>query len=243
MWHILQAIAERTSHRVCWVKRVDMPDTKVHLAKFYTGKNEDSEFDYFARQAALCTMVDHAGLPALEDVRLDHVQPLIVYSRLNAESLRHWINNRGQVPPHSQLIAIVRQIVEVVSEIHRTGFVHGQIHSDHVLVNHETQVHLIGLGRVELVGAITSQTGLCSFEPPEMRAGEFEVSTALDIYAIGCLMIELFGAHCAKWPIVRAMVSSNPDHRPTAEQLLWILRDLEHQLGLQDISANRRLAA
>lgn len=173
------------------------------------------------------------------DCDLDSSNPLIVYRLLEAQSLDHWLASQGQGPSHSVLVWIVRQIVEALEAIHHAGFTHGQIMPEHIMItNSDYSVRVVGLGSLEPVGSISSLPRLSQrFDAAELTQDEFEVSTASDIYSVGQVMVELFGLAAKQWPIVAAMTSASVDHRPTASELLNVLRDLERRLFGESISA------
>lgn len=164
---------------------------------------------------------------------------MIVYRSVEAQQLDQWLASQGQVPSHSVFVWIVRQIVEALEAIHHAGFTHGQIMPEHIMItNSDYSVRVIGLGNLEPVGSISSLPRLSQrFDAPELSQDEFEVSTASDIYSVGQVMIELFGLTAKQWPIVAAMTAPSADYRPTASELLNVLRDLERRLFGESISA------
>lgn len=248
MWQIQQVIQQRAVHQNCWVSRTSISSTSctpiasssnLYWAKRYTASTRASDFEYFSRQAALGMLVRSSSLVPMIDCDLDSSNPLIVYRPLEAQSLRHWLAGQGQAPSHSVLVWIVRQIVDALEAIHHAGFTHGQIIPEHIMItNTDYSVRVVGLGSLEPVGSISSLPRLSQrFDAPELNQNEFEVSTASDIYSVGQVMIELFGSTAKQWPIVAAMTSASADHRPTASELLNVLRDLERRLFGESISA------
>lgn len=248
MWQIQQVIQQRAVHQNCWVTRTAISSTScsstpnssnLFWAKRYTASTRSSDFEYFTRQAALGTLVRSPSLVPMIDCDLDSSNPLIVYRLLEAQSLDHWLASQGQGPSHSVLVWIVRQIVEALEAIHHAGFTHGQIMPEHIMItNSDRSVRVVGLGSLEPVGSISSLPRLSQrFDAAELTQDEFEVSTASDIYSVGQVMVELFGLAAKQWPIVAAMTSPTADHRPTASELLNVLRDLERRLFGESISA------
>lgn len=248
MWQIQQVIQQRAVHQNCWVSRTSTTASSCasiplssnrFWAKRYTASTRTSDFEYFSRQAALGTLVRSSSLVPMIDCDLESTNPLIVYRSLEAQSLSQWLTSLGQAPSHSMLVWIVRQIVEALEAIHHAGFTHGQITPEHIMiVNSDYSVRVIGLGNLEPVGSISSLPRLSQrFDAPELTQNEFEVSTASDIYSVGQVMVELFGLAAKQWPIVAAMIASTADHRPTASELLNVLRDLECRLFGESISA------
>lgn len=247
MWKIQEVISQSASHATCWVWRDDrLAESKdsaptVHWAKVYTGSQAWPEFDYFCRQASLTYLVNCSGIVPLTDAVLDSdkQQPILVYPQLDLISIDQWLLQCAQRPAQAILVWLMRQTVETISAIHQMGLVHGHIQTNHVLIaRSDLSVRIVGLGALEEVGTLSCLPRLASrFDAPERMHNEFEVSTAADIFSAGVLFAEILGKPMDSSPVIRAMLASEPQQRPTSAEVAALLRELEGQLFGKAISA------
>jgi Protein kinase domain len=243
MWNIQQILSQRSTHLTAWFTRSGSPINSLSAGQRYWGKQflhscESPEFEFFARQAALDCLVQAHALIRPVDVCLDVAQPLLVYPEVQGSNAQDWLSSRAQMPAASILMWVVREVMEVLSALHAAGLVHGQISVEHILITApEMAIKVVGLGTMEPIGTISSLPRMPNrFDAPERSQCEFEVSSAADIYSAGVLMADLLGASVLETPILQAMLAANPDHRPSAAELVWLLRDLEMQLFGRSIS-------
>ncbi len=184
-------------------------------------------------------MVHSAGLIPVAEADLGASTPIVVYPFVAAQSLDCWLNSRAQYPSNVRLLQVVKQVLQALHAIHQTGFAHGQIDLDHILItSFDHSVRIVGLSCLETVGNFFRLPRVAThFDAPEIRQGRFEVSSASDIYSVGKVMIELFGRNSVSWPIVQAMTATQVSDRPTSAELLVLLSDLESRLQRSGHSA------
>lgn len=235
MWHIQQIVSEHPCHRSCIVARpakFSGSSVEQYWAKIFTGSKLEPDFERFSRQIELSSSVDSPGLLPVVEANLTSTSPIVVYPLVEAQPLDSWLNSRSQFPSNLRLIKLVRQLLEALNAIHLAGIAHGQISLDHILVtDFDESLRLIGLGGVEPIGKLVQlRRPVSPFDAPEVLNGFFEVSSAIDVFAVGRLIIQLFGNNAASWPIVRAMTSTKAVYRPTSSELLVLLEDLENRL-------------
>ena len=214
------------------------PAAKLYWAKVLTATEDDLAFQQFTRQAVVASTVSSQGLVPLEDARLDAVRPILVYQGISGNSFSDWLLHRAQQPSSAVLLWLLRQAIETTYQLHCQGFVHGRINMENLFVSdHNSRLVLTGWGEVQLVGhPHTLNRTPSQFDAPETTKGCFESSTAIDIYALGSIFIYTFGSSSLQWPLVKAMRASNPNDRPSAAELLSIMRDLECHVFGQCIS-------
>ncbi|MFO0939621.1 MAG: hypothetical protein U0930_02520 [Pirellulales bacterium] len=234
MWHIQQIVSEHSCHRSCVVARpakFSGSSEEQYWAKIFTGSKLQPDFDRFSRQIEFSSSVDSPGLIPVVDANLTSTSPIVVYPFVEAQTLDSWLNSRSQFLSNLRLIKLVRQLLEALNAIHIAGMAHCQINLDHILVtDFDESLRLIGLGGVEPISKYVQLSRPVSpFDAPEVRNGFFEVSSAIDVFAVGRLIIQLFGNNAASWPIVQAMTSTKAVHRPTSSELLLLLEDLENR--------------
>ncbi|MBJ8345091.1 hypothetical protein [Antrihabitans sp. YC2-6] len=121
-----------------------------------------------------------------------------------------------------------RRLLRAVAGAHATGWVHGAIFAENVLIHPELHgVVLVGWSFATRPGGALAATVRSGTYPPEVRAG-LAVSPETDVYMVNALMLAMLGDR-APDPI-RAFaigcMQDNPRLRPTAADLLEEYDDL-----------------
>ncbi|WP_314172596.1 serine/threonine-protein kinase [Streptomyces winkii] len=89
--------------------------------------------------------------------------------------------------------SIVGQLCEILDEIHRKEFVHRDLKPENIMVEHSGRVRLLDLGLAIRAGQGTRfGCGTIGYAPPEqLDANPDGVTARADIFALGCLLLEL----------------------------------------------------
>lgn len=137
--------------------------------------------------------VDNPEFTSL-DASLADQEPLLVYRYIDAEPLPAWLARRfPQGAPPDLALDFIRQIASALDALHEHGFVHRCVAPEHILVDADNHVSLVGMGN-----AIRKNTRVSTtrdffhpqFSAPEIErelSGKFVVPRA-DIYSLGCLL-------------------------------------------------------
>lgn len=198
---------------------------------------------YFQRQAIVASQLD-----LLTDSQIDSPRPLLVFPRWSGLRLDDWLETRSQLLTQSSWVAISLELLQQLQQLHATGYVHGQLCSQHIWLTAAEQVRLLGLGRCEPVG-VAAEYRRCATRPPlrgtaylapelYRTANDFtgsdsslaEVSSAEDIFAAATVLNELSDGHFTKTPIGRCMQAENPYDRPTAGELVELFASFQREL-------------
>ena len=177
---------------------------------------------YFQRQAIVASQLD-----LLIDSQIDSPRPLLVFPRWSGLRWDDWLATRSQMLTQSSWATISLDLLQQLQQLHATGYVHGQICTQHIWLTAAEQVRLLGLGRCEPVGvaaeyrrsATRPSLRRAAYLAPELYrpesdfawspASSAEVSSAEDIYAAAAVLNELSDGHFAQTPIGRCMQANN----------------------------------
>jgi serine/threonine-protein kinase len=118
---------------------------------------------------------------------------------VEGESLRELLDRENQLPV-DQAVRIATDVAEALDYAHRQGVVHRDIKPANLLLLDGNPL-LADFGIALALGAAgagrLTETGLSLGTPhymsPEQATGDFNVSPAADIYALGCVLFEMLG--------------------------------------------------
>ena len=137
--------------------------------------------------------VDNPAWSALDE-SLTNQEPLLVYRFMDAEPLTAWLARRfPNGAPIDLALDLIRQIASALDALHEHGFVHRCVAPEHILVDSENRVSLVGMGNATRKNTRVSTTK--EFFHPQFSAPEIErelsgkfIIPRNDIYSLGCLL-------------------------------------------------------
>jgi hypothetical protein len=137
--------------------------------------------------------VDNPELAAL-DPTLKDGEPLLIYRHIDAEPLPAWLARRyPDGAPANVAMDVIRQVAAALDALHEHGFVHRCVSPDHILVDAENTVSLVGMGNAIRKNSRVSATKDFfheQFSAPEIErelSGKFVIPRA-DMYSLGCVL-------------------------------------------------------
>ncbi|MFC4375247.1 serine/threonine-protein kinase [Nocardia halotolerans] len=153
----------------------------------------------FRREARVTARIRHQGVPqvfdAVLDARADSVY--LVMEHVDGVTLRDYLSGAGELPIECG-VAVAAQIATVLSHAHVLPVVHRDLKPANVLVAQDGTVKVIDFGIAALLDGSTSRItrtgsvlGTAAYMPPELINGQ-EVGPRADLYALGCIMHEMF---------------------------------------------------
>lgn len=159
------------------------------------------------------------------DLILHTAQPTLIYRRLSGHSLDAWSCQQPQLISRIQWVSIALRLCETLQRLHRLGLAHCRLRPDHVWLTLEDHVQVLGLGQCTAVGELrTGTTQVSPFDPPEMSASTYEVSSAVDIYSAAQLIDCVSQGQFASTPVGECMRSAASEDRPTSGELVELFQ-------------------
>ncbi|MFT3697414.1 MAG: protein kinase [Kofleriaceae bacterium] len=100
--------------------------------------------------------------------------------------------------PHRAAVQLGMSILESLSKIHASGFVHRDLKPDNLVRNPETRICILDLGLARKIPRdpddptrANVQVGSLEYMPPEQILDSASVDERSDLYAFGCVLFEL----------------------------------------------------
>ena len=159
---------------------------------------------------------------------------------------QHYVYQKG-VPGNMErtscALRIVRQVAQVLMDIHRNGIAHLDIKSDNVLISTNEQATLLDFGAAMVLNGTHWKKpfhGTEIYASPERLQKTFFDERA-DIYSLGCLAYRLLSGRMfhqsssnVRWdyvpaairPLLQQMLERTFENRPTAIKVVNYLREL-----------------
>lgn len=214
--------------------------TSTHVAKLLPSQATDEQWRWFERHAYLAVMLSADEFRWLWPLaasywNLSAPSAILVYPRLQGSRLDDWVTCQPQWVARAAWIDLGCHLLAQLEALHRLGYVHGRICPEHVWVDAQGRLHLLGLGQCAAVGqALAAMTpgGRRSsrFDAPELQRATGEATSAQDIYATAAIIDFVSGGSFAATPVGQCMQAACPYDRPTAGELLELFRSYQHEL-------------
>lgn len=101
----------------------------------------------------------------------------------------------------AQVKAILYQLLLVMEYLHSRGFVHRDLKTSNLLLTDDNVLKLADFGLARQLApkdtAMTSRVITLWYRPPELLLGATEYSGAIDMWSVGCILLELISGRPA----------------------------------------------
>ncbi len=153
----------------------------------------------FLHEAAVVDQLDHPHIVAVHERGEHEGRLFMAMELLEGRSLAEIIHDNSAALSVPECRHIMRQLIDVVMQIHVKGVLHRDLKPDNVMVvEHEDDPHYVklldfGLARTQSLTRLTQSglvVGTIGYLAPEQLT-EQKSSTASDIYALGVIFYEL----------------------------------------------------
>jgi serine/threonine protein kinase len=148
------------------------------------------------REITQLKALKHPNIVKLLDVGIDdtHVYPILEWVMHDLAGI---IYDRQIALNHAQLKGWMYQILSAVEYIHKNNILHRDIKPSNILVNQDGTIKLADFGlsrRVnpdEVNPRYTNKVVTIWYRAPELLLGDVQYTSAIDIWAVGCILGEL----------------------------------------------------
>jgi serine/threonine-protein kinase len=265
-WQLTQVVHRgqwMTHFRARPLESSDGPGCYILKVATARGSQSDVARAMLAREAAVCSVVNHPNLAAVLSAHLQGSKNYLIQPYLEGLSLGRLLAECERGMPVAQALWISRQLAEAIALLHASGWLHGQLRPGHVIVapsGHVTLIDMTLCRRLDSPECAASNwpSDHLTYSSPEMLVASARVTPASDIYCVGLLLYEMLAgrrpfaaadsAHMAAMHrsaappdlratrpdvapeaanLVRLMLAKEPLRRPTGEELVRWLTELE----------------
>ncbi|QKW08332.1 PQQ-binding-like beta-propeller repeat protein [Streptomyces sp. NA04227] len=225
----------------------------------------------FRQEVTAARRVSGAFTAPVVDADPDAERPWMATLYIPGPTLAEQVKRNGPLAP-AMLRRLMAGLAEALRDIHRAGVVHRDLKPSNVLLADDgPKVIDFGISRPK-DSELRTETGKLIGSPPYMAPEQFrrprEVGPAADIFALGSLMVHAATGK-APWdsdspylvayqvvhdeadlsalpeslvPLVEACLSKDPEHRPTADELMSDLRGIAASYDTQAFIPAQRTA-
>jgi serine/threonine protein kinase len=181
----------------------------------------------FEREALTLELLKHPGIPKVDLDGYFTFTPsnstrelhCLVMEKIEGQNLDQWLAKEGPIPSESLAINWLRQLIEILDQVHKSGFFHRDIKPSNIILKPDGQLVLIDFGSVremthtylaKLKGGL-NVTAIISggYTPQEQVDGKALPQS--DFYALGRTFVHLLtGKHPSDFP-----------REPDTGKLIW----------------------
>ncbi|WP_425398389.1 serine/threonine-protein kinase [Aeoliella sp.] len=204
----------------------------------------------FVREVSVLQKLDHPNVVHYVDCGLDDGRIYLAMEWLEFGSLDSVLNRRGSLP-WREAVEVSMQICDGLDHAHSKGVIHRDLKPANLFLSKDGLVKIgdFGLARDADLHRLTmsgNTVGSCRYMAPEQVRGEEELTGAVDVYALGCLLyrmlsgrapfdgatiIEIFEAHL--YNDIPAIDGPRGDRPQALDDLVALLltKDVTHRPG------------
>jgi serine/threonine protein kinase len=239
-WHVLRELGRGGMAVVMLAERIDGQfEQRVALKLIKRGMDSEAVLARFLRERQILARLSHPNIARLLDGGLSNDgRPYFVLEYVEGAPILAYCETRS-LGLRARLECVL-QICAALQFAHRQLVVHLDIKPSNVIVTQHGEVKLLDFGIAKLLGDALTEPAMHThahlqrpltpgYAAPEQLLGE-PVSTATDVYGVGCLLYELLTGQRASEDARRALSRGNP---PMPSQML------DKSRSVADISARR----
>ncbi len=149
----------------------------------------------FVREVAIAEKLDHPNIVRHYDCGLCDDRIYFAMELVECGTLKDVLKRRGTLT-WREAVAVAIQVCDALEHAHRLGIIHRDLKPANLFLAADGKVKIgdFGLARDLHSHRLTLEgqtVGTCRYMPPEQIAGEAELTGAVDLYALGCLIFEM----------------------------------------------------
>ena len=135
----------------------------------------------------------HGNIVKLKEVIRVNEELHLVFEYME-QNLSEFLRNRTKVMPEAQVRAIVYQVLQGLSFLHRHGYFHRDVKPENILIT-EGVCKLADFGQAREIRSkppFTDYVGTRWYRAPEVLLKSTNYNSPADLFAVGCIMAELY---------------------------------------------------
>jgi serine/threonine protein kinase len=146
----------------------------------------------FGGEARVLAHLSHPGLVSIYDAGIDGAQPYLVMELIPGQSLRSRLLTEPLTS--AEVIQLGTSLATAIDHVHQRGIVHRDVKPSNILLDTDSNPHVVDFGIALLVGAarLTNAgeiVGTAAYLAPEQVLGT-DIAPPTDIYALGLVLLE-----------------------------------------------------
>ena len=147
------------------------------------------------REVEVASQVSHQHLVPILEAHLDGPDRYVVMPRLKGVSVAEVIAKAGHISTR-QSLWIVRQAAEALYALHQSGWLHGDVKPENIMLSAQGHVTLIDLGfalrtNEAMNTAQRTVRATLNYVAPETMTSAYAASERSDIYSLGITLFEM----------------------------------------------------
>lgn len=146
------------------------------------------------REVKSLRKLNHANVVKLKEVIRENDQLYFVFEYMK-ENLYQMMKNRDKLIPESMIRNIIYQVLQGLAFIHKHGFFHRDMKPENLLCTGPELVKIADFGLAREIRSRPPYTDYVStrwYRAPEVLLRSTNYSSPIDIWAVGCIMAELY---------------------------------------------------
>ena len=149
----------------------------------------------FVREVAIVEKLNHPNIVRHYDCGLHEDQIFFAMELVDCGTLKEVLIRRGRLP-WREAVECAAQICAALDHAHAQGIIHRDLKPANLFLSADGHVKVgdFGLARDLYSSRLTADgqtVGTCRYMPPEQITGEDELTGAVDLYALGCILYEM----------------------------------------------------
>ncbi len=160
-------------------------------------EQDKSFLERFYREVQIAAKLQHPHILPVHDFGVHEGQPYIVMAYLRGGTL----TDRIKQGPMSlvEVLTLIAQVATALDFAHQQGIVHRDIKPSNVMLDQQGNGYLADFGLAKIGDSGTNLTGSGMLGTPDYMAPDFSeeggVTPAVDIYALGVTIFQMFAGH------------------------------------------------
>jgi serine/threonine protein kinase len=149
----------------------------------------------FVREVAITEKLNHPNIVRHYDCGLCDDQIYFAMELVDCGTLKDVLRRRGRLP-WGEAVECAIQICAALEYAHQLGIIHRDLKPANLFLAHDGRVKVGDFGLARDLNntrlTLDGQTvGTCRYMPPEQITGQADLTGAVDLYALGCMLYEM----------------------------------------------------